>query len=56
MQEQDNTALAIKPDGSVQALAREHGINSYTRIAYYNFTSGRAYWKNTQAYWEKVRI
>lgn len=53
--EQDNTKLALKADGSAQALAREQGINSYTRIADYDFGAGRDYWKKTSAFWADVR-
>lgn len=53
--EQDNTKLALKPDGGVQALARERGINSYTRIADYDFSAGREYWRKTSTFWSEVR-
>jgi hypothetical protein len=53
--EQDNTKIALHADGSTQALARERGINSYTRITDYDFTAGRDYWKATAAFWAQVR-
>lgn len=53
--EQDNTKLALKPGGGAQALARERGINSYTRITVYDFGAGRDYWKKTSAFWSSVR-
>jgi len=53
--EQDNTKLAIDASGRVHAIAREQGINSYTRIADYDFTAGREYWKKTSAFWAGVR-
>lgn len=53
--EQDNTKLAIESDGRRRALARERGINSYTRIADFDFTPGREYWSRTAAYWASVR-
>jgi hypothetical protein len=53
--EQDNTKLVIEADGTVHALAREQGLNSYTRIADYDFGAGREYWKKTSAYWSSVR-
>lgn len=53
--EQDNTKLALKADGGTQALARERGINSYTRIGDYDFGAGREYWKKTSAFWSAVR-
>jgi hypothetical protein len=53
--EQDNTKLVIGADGKRHALARERGINSYTRIADFDFTPGREYWSKTNAYWADVR-
>jgi hypothetical protein len=53
--EQDNTKLAVAADGRVHALARERGIDSYTRITDYDFGAGRQYWKATQDYWAQVR-
>ena len=53
--EQDNTKLAIDAGGAAHALARETGINSYMRIADYDFGAGREYWKRTQGYWSEVR-
>jgi len=53
--EQDNTKLVLHADGSEQALAREHGVNSYTRITDHDFGPGREYWRKTQAYWADVR-
>jgi uncharacterized protein DUF6607 len=53
--EQDNTKLVIDADGRMRALARERGINSYTRIADYDFAAGREYWSKTSAYWAEVR-
>ncbi|MFT3791589.1 MAG: hypothetical protein QM741_11035 [Rudaea sp.] len=53
--EQDNTKLAIDANGTVYALARETGTNSYTRIADYDFGAGRDYWNRTRKYWSDVR-
>jgi len=53
--EQDNTKLVFDADGKVHAIAREQGLNSYTRIADYDFGAGRDYWKKTSAYWSAVR-
>lgn len=53
--EQDNTKLVLQADGNTHALAREQGINSYTRIDGYDFGAGRAYWNATAAYWQDVR-
>ncbi len=53
--EQDNTKIAIDADGRQRAIARERGINSYTRISDFDFTAGRDYWRKTSAYWADVR-
>jgi hypothetical protein len=53
--EQDNTKLVFDADGKLHAIAREQGLNSYTRIADYDFGAGREYWKKTSAYWSAVR-
>lgn len=53
--EQDNTKLALDLDGTPWALARERGINHYTRIADYDFGAGREYWRKTSAFWSGVR-
>jgi len=53
--EQDNTKLVIDADGRMHALAHERGINSYTRIADYDFAAGREYCSKTSAYWADVR-
>lgn len=55
VQEQDNTKLIVHADGSTQALAREVGLNSYTRIHDYDFSAGRDYWKKTSAFWSGIR-
>jgi hypothetical protein len=53
--EQDNTKLVFDADGTMHAIAREQGLNSYTRIADYDFGAGRDYWKKTSTYWSAVR-
>lgn len=53
--EQDNTKLVLEADGGVHAIAREHGINSYTRIDDYDFDAGRDYWKGTAPFWQRVK-
>jgi uncharacterized protein DUF6607 len=53
--EQDNTKLAIGADGTITSLAREVGVNSYTRIGDYDFAAGRDYWQKTASYWSDVR-
>jgi len=52
--EQDNTKLALRDDGTVQALARERGINRYTHKTDYDFEAGREYWRNTAPYWARI--
>ena len=52
--EQDNTKLVLDAGGA-HAIAREHGINSYTHVGDYDFSAGRDYWKRTSAFWAGVR-
>jgi hypothetical protein len=52
--EQDNTKIVLGSAGT-HALAREVGINSYSRITDYDFSAGREYWKATAAFWSVVR-
>lgn len=52
--EQDNTKLVLDAGGA-RAIAREHGINSYTRTDDYDFSAGRDYWARTAAFWAEVR-
>ncbi|MEP7044627.1 MAG: DUF6607 family protein [Dokdonella sp.] len=54
--EQDNTKLTIDSIGKMHALAREQGLNSYTRISDYDFSAGRDYWKKTSPFWASVRV
>ena len=53
--EQDNVKHVLKPDGSVQALAKETGLNTYTRTDDYDFSAGRTYWERTAPFWQEVR-
>jgi hypothetical protein len=53
--EQDNTKVQRGADGSLHALARERGINSYNRISDYDFSAGRTYWEKTRGFWSNVR-
>jgi hypothetical protein len=53
--EQDNTKLVLDSKGASTVLAREHGINSYTRITDYDFGAGRDYWSKTATFWLRVR-
>ena len=52
--EQDNEKI-IRKDGVDRLLVEEKGKNTYVRVDDKNCDAGRAYWKNTQAYWTKVR-
>ncbi|XID76045.1 DUF6607 family protein [Alkanindiges sp. WGS2144] len=50
--EQDN----IKYDQKThQPLARELGLNQYTKVQDFDFKPADEYWKNNQAYWQQVR-
>jgi hypothetical protein len=53
--EQDNTKLMLPAGGPAKGLAREHGLNVYTRTSDYDFQAGRAYWRRTAGYWAAVR-
>lgn len=53
--EQENTKLVLDADGGTHALAREIGVNRYTRIHDYDFGAGRDYWNKTAAFWAAVR-
>lgn len=54
--EQDNTKLALR-DGDRRLLAREVGVNTYTRLApgAHDFRKGRDYWSRTAPFWAQVR-
>lgn len=51
--EQDN--LKVKLGAPNVALARETGLNRYTRIDDWDFSAGESYWKDTQGFWRDVR-
>jgi hypothetical protein len=57
--EQDNFKLVLADDGegaaSQQVLAREVGLNIYTKVDDYDFTLGREYWEQTRPFWRDVR-
>jgi len=53
LHEQHNTKLIL--DGAPKALAREIGVNSYTRIEGHDMSVGEAYWAATKDYWAGVR-
>lgn len=50
--EQDNIKYDLKTNAP---LARELGLNQYTKVQDYNFKPADEYWKNNQAYWQQVR-
>ncbi|MEM1194224.1 MAG: DUF6607 family protein [Pseudomonadota bacterium] len=51
--EQDNSKLVLR--AGQQTLVREIGTNSYNKVADYDFSAGEAYWRDTGAYWQRVR-
>ncbi len=54
--EQDNTKLVLDDDGNeLKRLAREVGLNTYTKTTKVDFEVGRAYWSATADYWKDVR-
>ncbi|MBB5208808.1 DUF6607 family protein [Chiayiivirga flava] len=53
--EQDNTKRILAADGSITPLAKELGVNTYTRITDHDFTAGRDYWQRTAPFWREVR-
>lgn len=55
LHEQDNTKLVLDGDQAGTLLAREHGLNHYTRINDYDFSPGLAYWSRTEEFWARVR-
>jgi|GEM_PF-92119 len=55
VQEERNDKLDRKSPGGPQLLARESGINIYTRVTGYNFQPARDYLLRTQDYWRDVR-
>jgi len=52
--EQDNYKLALR-DGERRILAREFGLNRYTRISDFDFSVAGAYWTATEPFWAAVR-
>jgi len=53
--EQINTKLTLDGEGRALPLVRELGSNTYTRIADFDFSAGREYWRRTATYWAQVR-
>ncbi|MEM6413481.1 MAG: DUF6607 family protein [Pseudomonadota bacterium] len=51
--EQVNSKLVLK--GSPQVIAREIGVNTYTRNNGFDFSVARQYWSATKKYWAAVR-
>lgn len=52
--EQDNYKLVLRDDRK-EVLARERGLNRYTKIDHYDFSAGREYWDDTHEFWAAVR-
>jgi len=52
--EQDNYKLVLGEDDS-PILAREIGLNRYSRVSDVDFKPGRDYWASTSPYWADVR-
>lgn len=52
--EQDNAKLALR-GAAPSVLARETGLDTYTRIAPAMAEDGRRYWEKTRAFWAEVR-
>jgi len=53
--EQFNSKVQHNADGSQTAIAREFGFNDYRRTTEVDFSPAYAYWKDTSAFWAKVR-
>lgn len=52
--EQDNAKLALRGERP-QVIAREIGVNTYTRLSGADFSPVAAYWEKNAAFWELVR-
>jgi hypothetical protein len=53
--EQFNTKVLRKPDGTQVELAREFGFNDYQKTTDVDFKPAYTYWTATKDYWAKVR-
>lgn len=53
--EQDNTKRVLAADGGTTPLAKELGVNTYTRVTDTDFSAGRDYWQRTAPFWREVR-
>ena len=58
-QEEDALKLVLddnnRPSSSQPYLAREAGLSRYDRVLDYDFSAGDDYWKETGAFWSRVR-
>jgi len=52
--EQDNYKLTLDPTGP-SIIAREVGLNIYTRVKDVDFSAARTFWNATKDYWRAVR-
>ncbi len=52
--EQDNTKIQLD-DGGMKILAREIGINTYTRANDFDASVAQTYWDETADYWAAIR-
>ncbi len=52
---QENLKLALGDDGEQTYIAREVGLNRYTRIVDLDVRKAETYWQRTDAYWSAVR-
>lgn len=51
--EQDNTKLQLR-DGKQVPLAREFGLNTYTRVSGFDFQAARDFWAREAPFWASV--
>ena len=51
--EQDNTKTIVR-QGTIQPLAREFGLNTYTRVTGFDFGPAKAMWVKDQPFWDTV--
>jgi len=58
-QEEDALKLVLdennRPSASQPYLAREAGVSRYDRVLDYDFSAGDDYWRDTSAFWSRVR-
>lgn len=53
--EQDNTKTRLSDAGEAAPLVREVGVNRYQRDGDFPVEVAEAYWRDTKAYWARVR-